>query len=133
MAKKVTTYQALQDLQQSVDLHRVLHSAYTYVRSQEMNAAVAGLTLDHFLKRHIDSLKQGETRQLVDPEGNSTGKRISRWDRLDELEKQVSFVVQKIEQAGDDEAALRALGIFEADGETKAEDDGSASATKDTA
>jgi hypothetical protein len=112
---KSQTFNAQKNLQATVDMHRVLQSAYTFVRSVEVNKAVAVITLDGLLKDHIDALKQGSTRQIVDASGKTVGSRLSRWDQLDELATQFNSVISAIQKAGTDPAALNSLGVFETD------------------
>jgi hypothetical protein len=90
-----------------------LHSAFSFVKGVEQNQASASLTLDHLLSQQISSLKGGETRELLDGRGGSLGKRISRWDRIDQLQSDLEEVIKAIVAAGDDPAKLRALGIYE--------------------
>lgn len=97
------------------DLRRVLHSAYSFIRSVEVNKASASLTLDHMIQEQIATLKKGETRALLDSKGESTGSRISYIDTLESLEKELADVVKAVKDAGTDSAKLQALGIFETD------------------
>ncbi|TXH11750.1 MAG: hypothetical protein E6R04_00520 [Spirochaetes bacterium] len=97
------------------DLRRVLHSAYSLIRSVEVNKASASLTLDHMIQEQVARLKKGEERALLDSKGSSVGSRISFIDSLDALEKEVTDVVKAVKDAGTDPAKLQKLGIFETD------------------
>lgn len=109
---------------QSSDLHRILHSAYTFVRSSETNNSISALTLDHLLKEHIQALgsdpekRKTEKRVMSDATGAGFDSRASRWDQIDDMEKQFNGVIKAIKEAGDDIAKLKALGIYEVDQET---------------
>src|SRR5258708_40005046 len=94
------------------DVRQILHSAYTYVRSTELNKASASITLDALIDARIKSLQSGEVRALVDPEGNTVGTRASRSDRLDELQKSLNQLIQSIQSAGNDEMKLSTLGLL---------------------
>lgn len=94
-------------------LRKVLHSAYTFVRSVEVNKASAALTLDHLIQEQIDSYKQSSQRAILDAKGEDIGKRSSKLDDLDTLQKEVESVVKAVKKAGTDAEKLRALGIFE--------------------
>lgn|SRR5687767_9429048 len=96
-------------------LRKVLHSAYTFVRSVEVNKASAALTLDHLIKEQIDSIKQSSTRDILDSKGKDIGKRTSKLDDLDTLQQDVEAVVKAVKKAGKDASKLRELGIFEVD------------------
>ncbi len=100
------------------DLRRVLHSAYTFVRSQEINKATASLTLDHMIQEQINTLKKGQTRAFLDAKGDDDGSRVSYLDSLDTLEKELADVVKAVKDAGSDTEKLAALGITETDNET---------------
>ena len=76
------------------DGRRILHSAYTLVKSIEANRASASVTLDHVIEQQIRSLKTGETRPIVDSAGASVGNRISRYDELTNLKAQVDNLVE---------------------------------------
>ena len=122
----------LQDarFQQSADLHRILHSAYTFVRSYETNQSIAGLTLDHLLREQIQSLKKGEKRVMSDAEGSGIDSRPSRWDQIDYIETMLNKVVETIEKAGDDRDRLLSLGIYESHSKvTKTDANGNTSTT----
>lgn len=105
-------------------LRNVLHSAYTFVRSVEVNKASSALTLDHLLQEQIDSYKQGSTTAILDAQGNNIGNRTSKLDNLDTLQQQVDSVVQSIKKAGTDPSKLDALGVFENDAPDPAGDVG---------
>jgi hypothetical protein len=96
-------------------LRIVLQSAYTFIRSVEVNKATAALTLDHLIQEQIDSYKQSATRPIIDAQGQSVGNRTSRLDDLDTLQQQVDAVVQSVKQAGSDAQKLRELGVYEID------------------
>jgi hypothetical protein len=94
-------------------LRAVLHSAFTYVRSYEANQATANITLDHLLVEHLASLKKDETRNIVDGRGTVVGQRPSRWDRIDQLEKDVLAAVEAVAAAGEDSDQLQRIGVYE--------------------
>lgn len=98
-------------------LRKVLHSAYTFVRSVEVNRATASLTLDHLIQEQINTYKQASQRSIIDAKGQDVGSRSSKLDDLDTLEQEVASVVDSVQQAGSDAAKLRAIGIFEIDPE----------------
>lgn len=102
------------------DLRRVLHSAYTFIRSVEVNKATASLTLDHLIQEQITRLKKGETTAILDSKGDSLGNRISYLDELDALEKELKDSVKAVKDAGTDADKLAALGIENIDGDTPA-------------
>ena len=97
----------------SENFRQVLHAGYTFVRSLETNKAISALTLDHLIQDHIDSLKQGVTvaSAILDDSGKSVGDRISRWDRVDEVEKLLTQAVKALKDAGTSSVKLAALGI----------------------
>jgi len=103
----------------SQDTRRILHSAYSFIRSIESNKAAAAVTLDHMIGEQITSLKKQETRDILDGKGESIGKRISKWDALDALEKEITDLVKSIKDAGDDQAKLSALGLNDQDLESE--------------
>lgn len=103
----------------SSDVRRAIHSAYTFVKSMEVNRSVATLTLDHMIGEQIQSLKQGEVRSEVDGSYEERGNRISRYDTITEIEKSLSDAISAIREAGSDQEKLRALGIYEVDAETE--------------
>lgn len=92
------------------DLRRVLHSAIAYVRSQEETKAVSSITLDHVIDIQIRRLQSSSDTQ-TDRQGFSARK--SRFDRLDDLEKQLDAVSQALENAGNDPEKLAQLGLAE--------------------
>ena len=94
---------------------KVLHQAYTAVRSFENSKSISTLTLDHMIQAQINRLKKGVTTSIVDAQGASIGDRPSRWDQLDTLENDINSMVDALEKAGDDRAKLSALGIDEKD------------------
>ena len=96
-------------------LRTTLHSAYTFIRSVEVNKAFSALTLDHLIQEQIDSYQASTTRPIVDAQGQNVGNRISKIDALTTLEKQVNDVVQAISNAGTDPAKLHDLGVEELD------------------
>lgn len=100
------------------DLRRVIHSAYTLIRSQEVNKATASLTLDHLIQEQITRLKKGETRAILDSKGDSMGSRVSYLDSLDSLEKELKDAVKAIKDAGTDADKLAELGLDVTDKET---------------
>jgi hypothetical protein len=106
----------------SQDIRTKLHAAFTFVRSVEANRATASLTLDHLIQEQISSLKKGELRAVRDGVGTVIDNRISRWDQLETLQKDMEAVVSAIRGAKEDPDTLRRLGIFEVDAETKSDE-----------
>ena len=100
------------------ELRRVLHSAYSFVRSVEVNKAIGSLTLDHIIQEQITKYKKGETRAILDSRGESLGNRVAYLDTLDSIEKELNGVIKAVKEAGNDQAKLQALGIFADDKET---------------
>lgn len=96
-------------------LREVLHSAYTFVRSVEVNRAVSSITLDHLIQEQISSYKQGSERSLLDGKGTDVGKRISKLDALSNLQTDINNAVKAVRDAGTDAGRLEALGIYEVD------------------
>lgn len=94
-----------------------LHSAYSFIRSVEVNKATAAITLDHLIQEQIDSYKASATRPLLDAKGDSVGTRPSKLDALDALEKEVTAIVAAVKKAGSDAQKLRAIGVNETDSE----------------
>lgn len=94
-------------------LRSVLYSAFSFVRSIESNQATTALTLDHLIGQQIQSLKSGVTRPLLDGRGEVVGHRISRWDAIDKLEKDLLDAIEAVQNAGDDPELLAMLGIYE--------------------
>jgi hypothetical protein len=74
---------------------RILHSAYSFVRSREMNKAVASLTLDHLIQEHIESIQGGDTRAMVDSKGQRNNLRPTKLQELDKLENDITDFVAK--------------------------------------
>lgn len=93
------------------DSRRILHSAYSFIRSVESNKAISSLTLDHVLQEHITSLKKGEMRGILDGSGKSLGSRSSRFDQIEELERDLDKLVRAVKGAGDDRQKLADLGL----------------------
>jgi hypothetical protein len=96
----------------SGNLRQILHSAYTYVRSQEANKATAAITLDHLIQERIKSLKTKEVIQILNAKGQSVGNRTSRYDQLTDLQKSIDDVVSAIQAAGNDPVKLEQLGLL---------------------
>lgn len=94
-------------------LRKVLHSAYTFIRSVEVNKASASLTLDHLIQEQIDAYKQSSKRAIIDAKGEDVGNRTSKLDDLDTLQQEVDAVVKSVKDAGSDGEKLRALGVYE--------------------
>lgn len=112
------------------NFRQILHSGYTLIRSIETNKAISSLTLDHLIQGHIDSLKADSVRasQNVSDSGKSLGNRISKWDRVDEIEKLFTKAVEALKDAGDNDAKLAALGIENVKGDFAATGDGTSTA-----
>jgi hypothetical protein len=104
---------------QPENFRQILHSGYSALRGLEVSKALSGVTLNHVIKGHIDSLKRDSLRAsfLVDDRGESLGDRISQWDRIDEIEKMFKDAVKALEAAGDSTESLNALGITSTKGD----------------
>jgi len=94
-------------------VRKVLHSAYTFVRSVESNKAASALTLDHLIQEQIDAYQQSGKTAILDAAGNNIGNRLSKLDQLDTLSQQIDAVVKSISDAGKDPQKLNELGVFE--------------------
>jgi hypothetical protein len=101
-------------LQDGASLRLILHSAYSYVRSTEMNSIQGMLTLDHLIDYQIQMLKPDSGRNIYDAKGYMVQQRISRWDRLQQLVDDMDDVVNAVARAGTDPVKLREIGIYEA-------------------
>jgi hypothetical protein len=89
-----------------------LHSAYTAVRANETNKALAPITLDHLIQEKIDSIEGGTTRALISYTGKTTSQsRISKLDALDFIDATIDGVVAAVRKAGNDPTKLRDLGF----------------------
>ena len=93
------------------DLRTTLHSVYAFIRSVEVNKAVASLTLDHLIQEQISRYKSNTNRTILDSKGASLGNRISYLDTLDSLEKDINTLVTTLNDKGADQAKLEALGL----------------------
>ena len=93
------------------DVLETLHSAYSFIRGVEANKAVGALTLDHLIQAQIDMLQAGSARPIQDSTGQGSDVRISKWDRLDALDTSMKQVISDIQDAGDNEDSLAALGL----------------------
>lgn len=94
------------------DLRSILHSAYAFIRSVEVNKAVASLTLDHLIQEQLNRY-QSKERNVLDAKGASMGNRISYLDALDGLEKDINSVVDALNDKGTDQAKLADMGLNE--------------------
>lgn len=94
------------------DLRKTLSSAYTFIRSVELNKATSSLTLDHIIQDQIKRLKKTTSRSILDAKGDSVGNRISYLDSLDALEKDLEDSIKAVQDAGSDPEKLKAIGIF---------------------
>jgi hypothetical protein len=74
-----------------VETRRVLHSAYAFIRSVKLGEVVGAKTFDHMIAERIQSLK-GSPMDI----GGSV--RMSRWDRIDALEKMLEAVVTSVSE-----------------------------------
>jgi siroheme synthase len=95
----------------SDNLRRILHSGLSFVRGVEVNRSTSALTLDHLIDEQIRTISRGETREMVDGRGSQYGKRPSKLDALDTLEKEIKEAAKAVRDAGEDEAKLAALGL----------------------
>lgn len=100
------------------DLRTVIHSAYTFIRSVEVNKATAALTLDHLIQEQINRLQSQTNRAILGSKGESLGDRISYLDSLDALQKQMQDAVTAINNAGSDPEKLAELGLDPEDKDT---------------
>lgn len=98
---------------------KVLHSAYTLVRSVEANKALSTVTLDHLIQEQITLLDKDATRPLMDGKGGVISdvkgqplKRRSRRNQLVDLQASVASAIEQIKAASGDEAKMNALGLF---------------------
>jgi hypothetical protein len=97
-----------------------ISSAFYFVRSFEENKATYGLTLDHMIEGQIqmlgdpDAAKTNRDRTIVDAKG-AMGRRLSRYDRLGSMLEFVKASVKMVKDVGDDEVALKKLGLYEVD------------------
>lgn len=82
-------------------VEELLQNAYSFVRGVESNRAIATLTLDHLIQEHIDSIEGGEGRNLLDAAGNASGKRLSKLERLDQVERDVTTAIDAIKNRTD--------------------------------
>lgn len=92
-------------------IQEILHAAYSFVRSTELNKSISSITLDHLIQDHIEAIQGGESRGLLDATGKRTNLRPTKLDRLDRLEQDIDSVVKAVEEAGDDPQKLTALGL----------------------
>lgn len=99
------------------DVLGTLHSAYSFIRGAEANKAAGAFTLDHAIQQQIDMLQKDSKRPIEDSKGQVTGTRVSRWDQLDVLEKEIDLVIQAIEAAGTDSEELASIGLIGTGGE----------------
>ena len=96
----------------SKDIRGTLHSAYSFIRSIEMNKAVTTVTLDNLLQEHLDNLK-GKARAVVDQTGKNTyAERSSRYDQITAIQTRMEAAVEAIKAAKDSPEELQALGIY---------------------
>lgn len=105
------------------DLRSSIQAAYTLIRSIESNKSASALTLDHVIQEQITLLQKGTTQPIIDSRGESQGTRTSRFDQMVELQSNLDSAVQAIQDAGDDQDKLEALGIFEANKDTVGDSD----------
>jgi hypothetical protein len=103
--------------QESKDIRTILYSAYTSVRSQAVNTAISGVTIDHLLQEHIISLKQSSSQTVTDDKGPSRA-RPSKLDELLSLQESINSVYSSILKAGSDPSKLESLGLYGVDSET---------------
>ena len=96
------------------NLRIILHSAYSFVRSHEVNQALGMLTLDHLITAQQDAMAPGKERPIYNAAGSTGLTRISRWNKLDQLEADVKAVVAEVNKAGSDARKLADMGIYEA-------------------
>jgi hypothetical protein len=97
-----------------VSLRATLHASFSLVRSIEANRSTASITFAHVLDAQIKMLKEGEKRVISDPGGDSMGDRVSRWNTLDALQKDLESMIAQLEQTKGDPNELTANGVYEA-------------------
>lgn len=109
-------------------VREVLHSAFAYVWGYEARQKASKTTVEQLIVQAINSMKAGAVRTAKQGEGAYLA-RISRLDQIEELERLLlgdganeKGVIARIKEAGDDKAALNALGIYEADMYTTPQD-----------
>lgn len=91
-----------------------LHSAYAFIRGQDVSTSISALTLDHMLQEQIDVLDKGAKRSVLIGAGDSADvDRISRWNMVDNLKTNVLKVIKDIRDAGGDKDKLADLGVVE--------------------
>jgi hypothetical protein len=92
-------------------IEEIIHSAYSFIRGTETNKAVASLTLDHLIQQQIDVIRGKGARLLLDAAGAKSGTKPGKLEMLDKIEADINNAVSKIQEAGDDPAKLKALGL----------------------
>lgn len=68
---------------------RILHSAYSFIRSIEERKAYSAYTLDHAIQEQIDRLDENSNRDILDA-SSSIGLRPSRYRQLTDLEDSIT-------------------------------------------
>jgi hypothetical protein len=72
----------------------ILHRAYSFIRSREMNKAVASMTLDHLLQEHIERIEGGDSRAMLSATGRRGAMRPSKLAELKQLEDDIASIVR---------------------------------------
>ncbi len=78
------------------ETRRILHSAYTAVRSKEACTSLSSLTLDHVLQEQIARRKAKSEVTFHSSSGAVVGKRASELDRLDKLADDIQKVINAL-------------------------------------
>lgn len=98
-----------------LQFRKTLHSVYSFVRSVEVNRAIANLTLDHLIQAQMERIKGGATRNILDSKGESLGSKIPQIEVLTVLEQDINAAVAAVDKAGNDPQKLEELGIYTVD------------------
>ena len=92
-------------------IENLVQAAYSFIRGVESNRSVSSLTLDHLLQQHIDAIRGGDTRVLLDARGTGHA-RSSKLAQLDSIQAGIDQVVQAVKDAGTDSTKLQELGLY---------------------
>jgi hypothetical protein len=95
------------------DIRRIIHSAYSLIRSDQANRSISSLTLDHLLQEHINLISRSETRQINSEQGGDEGNRVSKIDQLNTIKSELDSVIRAIDSAQGDPDSLEDLGLKE--------------------
>lgn len=90
----------------------LIYGAIASVRGAEKNRAMAALTLDHLLYEQIQRIEGGDPNFITSVESRPVSQRTPKLEQLDAIKRSIDDLVSAVEQAGDDPAALHALGLL---------------------